>query len=167
MTEQLIMDIKFDPRNTPRPPIGHQVFIRKGIEAILPAIKAWAGPGCGDDESLISDLTEALENAYDNDGYNLAKYLDDEGWITDRVLVDILDDLSGHIYDARAEAVRLWVKTADLQYPWKGTRVRSGNITGIVDDVCRNMGKCYVKKDGDTTNALHIFDVEKVEVLNE
>ena len=167
MTEQLIMDIKFDPRNTPRPPIGHPVFVRKGIESILPAIKAWAGPGCGDDESLISDLTEALNNVSEEDGYELAKYLEKEGWETDRNLLDILDDLYGYIDDAHLEAVVTWCKTADLVYPDVGAMVKVGNITGVVTGRNTAYGTCVVDRVGNKSPGLYVFNVEDIEVLDE
>ena len=165
MSEQMIMDIKFDPSNTPRPPHGHPFFIRKGVEAILPEIKEWAGPGCGSNEDLTSDLTEALNNVSEEDGYELAKYLEKEGWETDRNLLDILDDLYGYIDDAHLEAVALWCKTADLRYPDIGSRVKVGDVVGIVTGLNEEYGTCVVDRIGYKNKGLYVFNVENVEVL--
>lgn len=165
MSEQIIMDIKFDPRNTPRPPIGHPVFVRKGVESILPDVKAWLVECNDSDEILISDLTDAYNASYAADGYSLARYLEDHYWCANRELVDILDELDTYVGYHRSDAVRIWVKTADLKYPEIGSRVKSGNLVGTVEDIDTEFGKCYIRKDGETEKRVYLFDVEKVEVL--
>lgn len=54
-------------------------------------------------------MTDVIQDAIEFDGYKLAKELENDGWIPDAGLVDILEGVDSAIHGVVAEKTKLWV----------------------------------------------------------
>jgi hypothetical protein len=70
-------------------------FARKMVLSILPDIKKWMKDTLVTDETIISDIEDAINDTFDRDGYGLAKFLENHRFWTgvDTRLVNILDKI--------------------------------------------------------------------------
>lgn len=93
-----------------RPTIFDDRCIDRAVQLLLPKVLEWYGDRA-DRESITKDLTDALHDILDFDGYALAKWLDSNCfWDADSDLVEILDLANGHLHDSTYFFVKEWVK---------------------------------------------------------
>lgn len=137
MTEQPLPLVL--PRQTnppPRPTRRDRCVLRRAAEMMAQDVILWFGDDWDDDhEGLIEQLAEAMALSLDSDGYQIARYLENNfHWEPNAELVEILD---GHgIYEAHDELVAKWVEINGVQADrclgdMVGTRHGVGPIVGI------------------------------------
>jgi len=147
-------------------PFPENEAVRKvAAEMLWPKILKWAEDG-GDNhpEEIRGDVVDCLGDAMEDDGYKLAKLLDDENVLDpDSQLVDVLDNFHMYQHNAVRESRVAWVKATGwvptLKVGDKVTRPdmlsRSGKPVGTkrIPCVVANVGAdegIYTLQDGDT-----------------
>jgi hypothetical protein len=94
----------------PRPERTDDAVVDIAFEKIWPSIKKWVGH-TEDDEDTRNAAKKVLKNAYgQDDGYQLARYFEDESFMPDSDLVEILDGWGSHLYHAHQEVIKSWAK---------------------------------------------------------
>lgn len=76
-------------------------------------------------EDVVQEILSATKYGAE-DGYEIAKELDGNGWTPDSGLVDLLEGYCHHLWEAENEAQRAWASTVQgmpAELP-KGTRVK-------------------------------------------
>ncbi len=73
--------------------------------------------GKGDASPDMDEVMQQVESAmqYEEDGYRIAKYLDDLGWDADADLVELMDQLGCARHDAHQQATRAWVADEQIR----------------------------------------------------
>lgn len=135
-----------------RPNRRSEQVVAEALKKLLPDVMAWLKRYGADDteeerKGVLKDLTEAARWA-DADGYELAKRLDQSGWMPDAKLVEILDGFLSRLLEAKDAAIREWLPSSGLVAPAVGATVtcktNSGSYTGAVLSVDPNLGVAVV-----------------------
>jgi hypothetical protein len=147
MTQQ-VLQIKFDPRNTPRPTTQNECIVRAGLISIAEDVVKWQGHGTVDE--VIDDLMDAWDRVLDGDGFALAHELQSwHGWTCNAELVEILDATDYAIDCALEHHVKEWAKLADVTLPKVGDRVsvpvRGKRVNGEVIRLWPDTATCVVR----------------------
>lgn len=103
------------PPVIPRPSRTDKIITKQVAEKLLPDFARWMKTDDAevDQDDLLSDLIKAL--GYDDDGYEIARNLDHNGYSPDAELVGILDAAGDYRQNIHAEACKAWVATNNLQ----------------------------------------------------
>ena len=122
----------------PRPDSKNNRQIRDKIisEIARLIISGWADAGNMDKEDVESDLVSLFEsNSFSDDGYELAKELEDSGWEPDAELVEILDNV-GHRAERNIMGIETenWIKKNDIK-----PELAEGDIIFITGGSLRDM----------------------------
>ena len=129
-----MIDTNTDVKNeTPLPsrPNRHAPAVRQAAaEKMWPAFRAWLIANDAteteadeDRETAQRELADALE--WNEDGYDVAQYLERQGWDADDGLVDAARRLVDALYVAHDEAVKAWAVATEQRPTFKlGDRVR-------------------------------------------
>lgn len=104
MQLQLFNDLPLPPR----PSYIDKEVTNIVVERIFPEIIDWMyesnrSPSQSEIDSIKAELFSAIQ--YDDDSYNIAKNLEGEGWDAGRELVDVLDSVSRHRYEAHKKII--------------------------------------------------------------
>ena len=109
MQLQLFSDLPLPPR----PSQYCDEVTHLTVDKVLKSILKWMYHGnYSPPQSEIDDLKEDIFTAiqWDDDGYKIAKNLESAGWDSDGELVDLLDDVARHRYEAHEGLVhREWI----------------------------------------------------------
>lgn len=92
-----------------RPRFSRKDLNRAIAEELYPEITAWLKDDNDDKEWSITQLVGAL--SYADDGYEVAKRLEDEGWAPDAELVDILSNARDLRYTIAQKKEEEWVSS--------------------------------------------------------
>lgn len=131
-----------------------------------------------EDESRIHDTAEELAEYFDNDSFEMACKLKDNGWDPDKQLVDILDQASHELCEMVGTVTKDWVRAYDIKPMFKvGDKVKfkyrkngistEGEIIKInLEEVkysifCKSLGHVKVGT-GTTASIINFEDVELV-----
>lgn len=95
-----------------RPRSRDEAIERRALELLIPDVTKWLDGDGG--AHLAADLAQAIRYGND-DGYSIAQEMDRAGYSPDAKLVEILDGISNHRYQALKEAQRECVKDHDLR----------------------------------------------------
>lgn len=106
-----------------RPTRRDPAIIEAAAKKLLPEVNEWLKDGNdeAEDTSTLKDLQGAMR--WDEDGYAIAKHLDQDGWSPDSRLVEILDSAAHYIIQAQEEACKVWVAENQLEGPAVESRV--------------------------------------------
>lgn len=116
---------------------------KKTDDAILTAVairlaadfcKEWPSDFPADKESmdvLIEDLRDTLKQAFELDGYQLAREMDAKGYDPDARMVEILDSADSYVRTAHTAACVAWVKDGGIVPPDVGSRVTCAECKGV------------------------------------
>jgi len=135
-----------------RPNRRSEHVVAAALQKLLPDVMAWLKRNGEDDTEeerkvVLEDLSEAARWA-DPDGYELAKNLDNAGWMPDAELVEILDGLTSRLFEAEDAALKEWLPSSGLVAPAVGATVtcktNSGTYTGTVLSVKPEVGLSVV-----------------------
>jgi hypothetical protein len=111
-----------------KPTNNDEAVVRAVVEKLKKPVLAWLeeGGSVDDEEDSLENLFQALSGAFDWDGYQLARRLEDRFcWSPDARLVEILSDAEHHRYRAHKDAVAAWVAANGATPKFKvGDRVR-------------------------------------------
>ncbi len=115
---QLILTSKIEDVQTllkhhPRP----SIFDEDILKAVAGEVAKFMKPhrrGISIDDA-IEDAKKILESNYNDDGFQLAKEFEDEGYSIDASVVDELDCVQGIISDATKEQTKIWVKQFGIE----------------------------------------------------
>ena len=144
-------------KTEPRPQRHGEEMDAKVAEGLLDNVLEWleGHGGNSDRDDVLKSLTDAIDRAGDDDGYAIAKALDDEGWAgIDADFVEILNEASWLRGQAHDDAVREWVKRNAVAAPLPvGAKVRiafkrhpddgaEGAIAAINDDLATYVVAC-------------------------
>ena len=158
----------------PRPNRRDPAIVEAAARRLAPSVIQWM-PGEDADE-ITNDLIAMLKNAFDHDGYKLARELEQYyGYDPDAVLVDILSSTEHLLHEELSNASKAWVEEHLPPEPPAGARVyqkglEEKNGIGIV---IRNYpdGRSTVNfaqlghvTEGSGTHGL-VLEWEKLEVL--
>lgn len=127
------------PPVTPRPSRTDKIITKQVAEKLLPDFARWMKTDDAevDQDDLLSDLIKAL--GYDDDGYEIARNLDHNGYSPDAELVGILDAAGDYRRNIHSEARKAWVAATNLQPVPIDTKVRwPGKPTAGVGVVTKN-----------------------------
>lgn len=125
-----------------------------------------------DDEEEMETISEILKRHKHDDGYELAKQFDDEGYNIDVSIVCDLDRVSDYARELVRDAIKEWVISDDikpkiavgtrvkLNYPIKGAS--DGTISGLIEKEAKYM--IHLDCDRETLN--YIIDYEDIEKAN-
>lgn len=128
-----------------RPTMSDPRIREIAFEKIWPNIERWLKQLGDEPEDRDKDSArEILDNAgWQDDGYELARDFDRNGWCPDSELVDILDDYPAFIHRAHNEMVAEWVKQDSIKpqltvgtmvsFTYRGTPT-VGEITAVYED---------------------------------
>ena len=133
-----------------RPNRNDTAILKAAATEIAIRCAEWAGDGSEPDE-WVDDLCEALRYGRD-DGYELAKYLDDRAGVTpDAELVDILSDawhVVSRVYNA---ALAAWSEATGFAPAFNvGDRVHTPRGPGIIRSIDEKRASYCVKLDSET-----------------
>ena len=141
-----------------------------------------------DGEMLIDDCYSDLyalfsERDIPDDGYVLAKALENIGWEIDADLVQLLDYVSLITSQAVERAVQDWVTAHNITAPYPaGTRIQWRQTpfpeleTGVIDATVKNgnrlndygrEARAAIKEDGKTTTGRRLVEWEKLELMGD
>lgn len=105
--------------------------------------------GCGDDPDDLIEMAKNIIGHYDEDGYALAKMLEDEhGLDPDASLVDALEAVTGIKRMATRATVERWVRDNEITCPFEiGTKVRTHGVDGVgeVYEIDAKQAQCSVR----------------------
>ena len=130
MTTQTELEIKeLAGQKRPVTPIGKD---RADMIAKVGAILTDWDSDCGDDPDNLIEMAKDIIGHYDDDGYALAKMLEDEhGLDPDASLVDALEAVTGIKHLATRATVERWVRDNDVTCPFEvGAMVRTRGVEG-------------------------------------
>lgn len=99
-----------------RPSRSSKEIDRIVADGLLPKAIEWlrqGGEEDSDEEDVRNDLLFALD--FYDDGYQIARQLDNKGWAVDSELVDILDNATHYRYQAHSDAVAKWVEDNQIR----------------------------------------------------
>ncbi len=122
MTQQVLFTNEQCP--PPRRPVGHGDAFDKAVAARLASVlREELGDDLGgSDEEVAEDLADVL---HEDDGYRLARALEEKGWDPDARMVEVLDGAGSLKYDVNRDAVRAWVMANNINPPLEcGAMVR-------------------------------------------
>lgn len=116
---------------------------KKTDDAILTAVatrlaadfyKEWPSDFPADEESmgiLIEDLRDTLDQAFELDGYQLAREMDAKGYDPDAQMVDVLHHAYYYAAEELSKACETWVSEAGIVPPEVGSRVTCAECEGV------------------------------------
>lgn len=96
--------------------------------------KEWPSDFPPDKESmdiLIEDLRDTLEQAFELDGYHLAKEMDAKGYDPDARMVEVLDRAYYCVDEELRKACETWVSESGIVPPDVGSRVTCAECEGV------------------------------------
>lgn len=116
MTDLNLFDEMPDQPYIPPRPMFSDKTRRTAILSIAEEVQRWYG--LSDDERDLDDVIDELKDGLDSfgqhdDGFDLCKALESNGWDTDRELMDILDGINS--YSALRSEVKEWVKAFNIK----------------------------------------------------
>lgn len=153
-----------------RPQISEDIK-KQAAESILSELKKWANFDAWT-SSVTNPLDDLIEVASRHDnGYEIAKQLENMSWNIDCSLIDLLDNFSYTVEQEYKKVLKKWVDDNNITPPLKpGTRVKfySGgrDKCGIIadEDGYHKEGKYHITMDGETNpNRFLILEFERVE----
>ena len=105
--------------------------------------------GCGDDPDDLIEMAKDVVDHYEDDGYALAKMLEDSHYLNpDTELVNALEEV-GRIKSAATRAtVERWVRDNEITCPFEiGTKVKTRGVDGVgeVYEIDAKQAKCSVR----------------------
>jgi hypothetical protein len=111
-----------------------QTYAETEILDLCSDLKRWDDSLSDEDarEFSIEILKKGLSN---DDGYILAKYLEDEGWWPDSELVEILDGVCSGVKNSHRIAVANWWKSENKPVPEVGKTVTTRRGVGVVKSI--------------------------------
>ena len=123
---------------------------------LLPRVIEWMsrdGDVQDDPEEIIDQLADALE---DDDGYEIAKNLDNAGWFdVDANLVEILDSAGHFKSEARNTLVKKWAIENEISAAIPiGTHVKTPRGDGVVSGVRADTAEYIVQTPDRTWSGL-------------
>lgn len=147
MTEQTELEIKeLAGQKRPVCAIGKD---RSDMITKVGAILTNWESGCGDDPDNLIEMAKDVIAHYDDDGYALAKMLEDEhGLDPDAGLVDALEAVTGIKRAATRATVERWVRDNDVASPFEvGAKVRTRGVEGPgeVYEIDAKQAQCSVR----------------------
>ena len=105
--------------------------------------------GCGDDPDNLIEMAKDVIAHYDDDGYALAKMLEDEhGLDPDVSLVDALEDVTGIKHMATRATVERWVRDNEIVCPFEvGAKVMTRGVEGPgeIYEIDAKQAQCSVR----------------------
>ena len=121
-----------------RPKRNSKEVLEEAAKRLLPRVMEWLSRDGGqsvDADEVREQLAKAIR--YDDDGYQIAKELDNAGWFEiDADLVEILDAASHHKWEAHAALVKAWVAESSIATPLAiGAKVKTPKGDGVIADV--------------------------------
>jgi hypothetical protein len=151
--------------------------VRSAVKRLVPRIITWMEDEVESEEALCEEIVEAYQRHIHDDGFAVAKYLDDTWWGGgNSELVEILDGGFSYIRTAHKEATAEWIKRNNIQPRYSvGDAVtvkHTGEpLPGIIRSVDDQWGTYTVyvealghKKEGEGCGTLGIvLEWEKVE----
>ena len=119
---------------SPRPTRRTPAVARAAALRLMPAVLKWSvsSGGVDDDEEreeITKQLTKLLDWRTNDDGYQLAKELDHDGWSADSELVEILDDASMICRSELEKLEKAWIEEQAISEPPVDIKVRDVNNT--------------------------------------
>lgn len=121
-----------------RPAVRDTEIVRQAAEIVAVKCAQW---GNDQPSKWIDALIDARSSW--NDGYELARELENSTWITpDRDLVEILDDASHELFEVHRDAVKKWVRIVGFSPAYSvgdvvSCRHGSGPITKIESETAQ------------------------------
>lgn len=103
-------------------------------EMIAEAAKLTAKQTSNIDDDERDDLERDIIKAYCYlmDGFQLAKYMEDYGWVVDTIFVEDMDSMDNYVRQVHQREQFKWEKEFDIKPPYPvGTKTTKGEITGI------------------------------------
>lgn len=132
-----------------RPSIRDKEVIKVAATRLLDEVITWLEES-GDEtdytadtdarDQVLSDLVDAIDDSIDNDGYKLARQLEQTGWDPDSRLVEILDSISSYLRTEVSRLSVIWFTEGGFTIIPNGARVKSkkassggGEIGKVID----------------------------------
>lgn len=107
---------------TPRPTLYDPRVLRPAATDLVEDFKRATGEKV-DEEDAIHSVSEAIR--YDDDGYDVCRNLDNDGWDCDAQMVEIMDNAGFYKSRYHDGLVAEWVKDNNIAPPFPlGTKVR-------------------------------------------
>ena len=140
----------------------------------------WANDGSTMEE-VKPEIIDMIENNHDEDGFALAKYMENyKGYDADSGLVEILDDVEYVKYSLLDKKLREWVKQNDIQPKFEeGKEVKvilqnpktykKEERIGKIANIQKDTAKYAVHVPGVSKNddSAYLFAFEEIEKLNQ
>lgn len=148
MSEQTELEIK-DLAGQKRPSSACGRDRRDLIAAVGALLTGWSSSCADDPDDLIEMATDVIDH-YDDDGYSLAKMLEDSYFLSpDTELVNELDTVLGLKRTAHKASIKRWVEENAIKCPFKiGSIVRTDSVkggTGEVYEINESEATCCVR----------------------
>lgn len=143
----------------PRPTVDDEAVTQNGIIAFCRQFKEY-------------DAAQLLEiwSVSDEDGYSLARALEDYGFSPTAETVDELSQLASYMYDAQITAEKQWVRENNVQLRIQpGQQVQfpfaKGDVSGVITGTDPARALYLIKRDGDTDPSRRYYvQAERVKV---
>ena len=100
---------------TKRPMRSDDFVIKKAAELMLPDFLEWLGEDAQDTEYELKTLIEVFDRAFDFDGYEMAKLLDEKHYGSNTELVDVMSNAYRKVDEAHRNAVSEWIRAYNIQ----------------------------------------------------
>ncbi len=102
-----------------RPQSNSPEVVEQAAKALLPKVIEWLNSSNGPyysvlDADVLLDLGKALRYKGQDDGYHIAKALEQECWNVDSELVEILNHTGFHIQAALNAVTEDWIRTNNI-----------------------------------------------------
>lgn len=155
MTEQPLPLTYPEQPNPPPRPTARTISVREAaLLGLADEVIEWMAdefdPKEHSREGIVADLRRAIGRSFNENGYDIAKALDDVCHWTgiDSELVEILDCWSSHIWDARRAAVIAWVQANSIK-PQRsvGDRVSCPHGVGEIGKIELDTAEYVVRTD--------------------
>ena len=153
-------------------------IVSKVAAHFVPKIVRWLGTDADENTpaEVQFDLEKIFEWDHNEDGYKLAKALEDKYWDVDSEMVDILDDVGHQFYIEHQKARIQWVDANNIQAPTLDVLVKwKKPVLGWIPKEAQGIGR-VVRNDIDgksgvvfegTGNSTYIIPWEELEYYKE
>lgn len=119
--------------------------------------------------SSLGRISNVLKRHYDDDAYELAKKLEDEGFSMEASIVSDLDVVSSHAHDIINKYTTIWVIENKIAPKLTtGTEVQMPigykDKTGVIVEINITLAKYSVRTPSQNVNSRYILPYEKIEI---
>lgn len=152
---------------TNRPTKRNAEIVSAVAKEISPRVAGWlneneeAAPEINAGQ-IEQDIADALNESVDWDGYYLAQRLEENGYIPDFGLCEILEGCSGELHDIERAVVKKWVEENKITVPFTmGQRVKYSSYEGEVTRIDHECATVTVTTEGFTPGCGWVAPIEQ------